>query len=192
MLTEIILEIIKDLKWIATDVVFNDYCSAYKNLRRYLYFGRPRPSKGEIKAKWEEKERQKFYNLLWRLRKQGLIEKRKNKNEKTLWKLTQKGLRYLKFLKNKKILSPLKFNENKKDYQKVIVFDIPETQKKKRDWLRNTLVNLNFSMLQKSVWIGDSQLPEDFFYSLKELNLLPYIHIFAINKEKQGTLGPNL
>ena len=190
MLIEKILEILKDLKWITTDVVFTDYYSSYRNLRRYLHYGRPRRSKEEIKADWQRKERQKFYSLLYQLRKQGFVEKKKDSSKKTIWKLTLKGLRRLKILKNRKFLSPLKSIEEKKDYQKIIVFDIPEIQKNKRKWLRSTLVNFNFSMLQKSVWIGETQLPEDFFHSLKELNLLPYIHIFAVNKEKKGTLNP--
>jgi len=185
MVEEIILEILRDLKWLATDVVFTDYYSAYKNLRRYIYRGRPSGSKQEIEAEQQKKERQKFYNLLSRLQKQGFIKKRKSDHKKTLWGLTSNGLKYLKILKrDKKFLFSLKpQTEGKKDYLKVIVFDIPEIQKKKRNWLRNTLANFNFSMLQKSVWMGDSQLPEDFFRSLKELNLLPYIHIFAVSKE---------
>jgi DNA-binding transcriptional regulator PaaX len=185
MVEEIVLEILRNLKWLATDVVFTDYYSSYKNLRRYIYRGRPSRSKQETEAEQQRKERQKFYNLLSRLQKQGFIKKRKSDHEKTLWGLTSNGLRYLKILKrDKKFLFSLKpQTEGKKDYLKVIVFDIPEIQKKKRNWLRNTLANFNFSMLQKSVWIGDSQLPEDFFRSLKELNLLPYIHIFAVSKE---------
>jgi len=190
MSTEIILEILRNLKWLTTNVVFNDYHSAYGNLRRYSRSGRPQRSKEETKADLEKEERQKFHNLLYQLQKQGFIEKKKSEDKKTLWKLTSKGLERSKELKNKKLLTPLKsVDRKKKDYQKIVVFDVPENQKKKREWLRNTLVNFNFSMLQKSVWIGDSQLPEDFFHSLKELNLLPYIHIFAVNKEKQGTLS---
>lgn len=192
MFTEIILDILKNLEWITTNVVFADYYTAYKNLRRYAYHGRPSSSKEEIKADLEKRERQKFHNLLYQLQKQGFVEKKKDNDEKTIWKLTSEGLKHLKILKNKKLLSPLKpASEEKKDFLKVITFDIPENQKKKRDWLRNTLVNFNFSMLQRSVWTGDAQLPKDFFHSLKELNLLPYIHIFAVNKEKTGTLNLN-
>ena len=192
MSTEIVLEILKDLKWLATNAIFTDYHSSYKNLRRYLRYGRPRRSKEEIAIDWQKKERQKFYSLFYQLQKQGFVEKKKDENKKTLWKLTLAGMSRLKILKNRKLLSPLKsFGEEKKDYQKIIAFDIPEIQKRKRDWLRDTLINFNFSMLQKSVWIGADQLPEEFFHSLKELNLLPYVHIFAVNKEKTGTLNLN-
>jgi len=188
MFTEIILDILKNLEWIATNVVFTDYCNSYRNLRRYSRYGRPERSKKEIEADAEKKERQRFHNLLFQLQKQGFVEKKKDNEKRTIWKLTSEGLKHLKILKNKKLLSPLKPAEEKKDYLKVVTFDIPENQKKKRDWLRSTLVNFNFSMLQKSVWTGEAQLPKDFFHSLKELNLLPYIHIFAVNKEKTGTL----
>jgi len=193
MFGEIILEILRDLKWLTTDAVFTDYYTSYKNLRRYIYRGRPFRLKQEIEAEQQRKERQKFYNLLSRLKKQGFLKKKSNENRKGFWKLTSKGLRQLKNLKNKPRKKPfLSLKPEaivKKDYLKVIVFDIPEIQKKKRNWLRNTLANFDFSMLQKSVWIGETQLPEDFFFALKELNLLPYIHIFAVNKEKIGTLS---
>ncbi|MEK7624521.1 MAG: hypothetical protein AAB404_02270 [Patescibacteria group bacterium] len=189
MLTEIVLEIFKNLEWLTTDVIFTDYQSSYGNLRRYLRFGRPQRLKKEGRAGLEKGERQKFHNLLYQLKKQEFIEKKKDNGKKTVWRLTSEGQQRLKFLKSKKLLSPLKSSgEEKKDCQKIIVFDIPENQKKKRDWLRDTLTNFNFSMIQRSVWMGDSQLPEEFFYSLKELNLMPCIHIFAVNKEKTGTL----
>lgn len=191
MLEEIILEILRNFKWMATNVVFTDYCTSYKNLRRYLYYGGRPPwiKKEEAKADRQKKERQKFYSLLYHLKKQGFIEKKTDNGKKSFWKLTSKGLRYFKNLKHKQPLLSLKLETAKKDYLKVIVFDIPEKRKKERNWLRQTLANFDFSMLQKSVWIGETQLPEDFFQSLKELDLLPCIHIFAVIKEKTGTLS---
>jgi len=188
MLTEIVLEVLKDLKWWTTDVIFTDYCTSYKNLRRYIYRGRPAPTKEEIKANQQKRERQQFYNLLYQLKKQGFIAKKTNEKRKGFWRLTSKGLWFFKKIKNRKSRLFLKPETIKKDYLKVIVFDIPEDKKMDRNWLRQALTNLNFSLLQKSVWIGETQLPEDFFHSLRELDLLPCIHIFAVNKEKTGTL----
>jgi DNA-binding transcriptional regulator PaaX len=194
MLKEIILEILRNFKWMATNVVFTDYCTSYKNLRRYIYYGGrpPRIRKEEEKADWQRKERQRFYNLLYYLKKQGFIEKKSNENKKGSWRLTLRGLQYLKNLKSpkhKKSLLSLKPKDiAKKDYLKVVVFDVPENKKEQRNWLRQTLINFNFSILQKSVLVGETQLPEDFFHSLKEMGLLPYIHIFAVNKEKTGSL----
>lgn len=192
MLREIILKILEDLKWWSTDDVFLDLTS-YKSFRRYLYYGgRPPKTKKETETEKQREERQRFYNLLYQLKKQGFIEKKSDKKRKGFWKLTKNGLQYLKKLKYKKRKNPIPFlkpkDSIKKDYLKVIVFDIPEIKRKERKWLRQTLSNFDFSMLQKSVWVGETQLPENFFHSLKELDLLPYIHIFAVNKEKTGTL----
>jgi DNA-binding transcriptional regulator PaaX len=191
MLKEIILEILKDSEWWPTDDVFLDLTS-YKSLRRYVYYGgRPPQTKKEREIEHQKEERQRFYNLLYQLKKQGFVEK-KSKGKNGFWKLTFRGLQYLKNLKHKKRQNPVAFLKPedviKKDYLKVIVFDIPEKKRKERRWLRQTLTNFNFSILQKSVWIGETQLPENFFHALKELDLLSYIHIFAVNKEKTGTL----
>ena len=37
-------------------------------------------------------------------------------------------------------------------------------------------------MLQKSVWIGKTILPEELLDDLERLNLLSYVEIFAITK----------
>jgi len=190
MLTEIILETLKNLEWLTTETIFTDYWTSYRNLRRFAYYGgRPPLSKEQRKAEYERKQRQQFYNILYQLKKQGFIEKKKDNNKKGFWKLTAKGSQYLKIIKHRKIFLPLKTEVIKNDFLKVIVFDIPESEKKKREWLRQTLTNFNFSLLQKSVWIGETQLPEDFFNSLKELDLISYIHIFGVNKEKTGSLN---
>lgn len=189
MLTEIILQIIKDLKWAASDVIFTDYYTSYKNLRRFLRYGEIPHSKEKIKSNQDSEDRQKFYNLLYQLRKQGFLKKNAADSKKTFFQITPKGLKHLKLLKIEKNFRWLKPKfKARKDYFKVVAFDIPEAKKRERDWLRHSLVNFNFSMLQKSVWIGDSQLPEIFFHSLRELDLLSYVHIFAVDKDKTGSL----
>ncbi|MFA5083892.1 MAG: CRISPR-associated endonuclease Cas2 [Candidatus Paceibacterota bacterium] len=190
MFKETVLEIFRNVKWLTTDVVFTDYCASYKNLRRFLRSGRPyQVRRKETEADLRQKEKQSFYNLLYQLKKQGFIMKRNDKNKKSFWRLTDRGLRHLKNVKRKKGLFSLKAKDGiKNDYLKVIIFDVPENKRKERAWLRHTLVNFCFSMLQKSVWVGEAQLPEDFFNSIKELHLLPHVHIFAVDKEKSGSL----
>ena len=68
----------------------------------------------------------------------------------------------------------------------IVSFDVPEKEKRKRGWLRSTLKNLGFRMLQKSVWIGKVKIPEAYLEDLKRLRLLSYIEIFAISK--RGTI----
>jgi len=57
----------------------------------------------------------------------------------------------------------------KKDSSKnlLVMYDIPHTKKKERDWFRRQLKNFDFIMIQKSVWVGPSPLPKDFLDYLK-------------------------
>ncbi|TAN57400.1 CRISPR-associated endonuclease Cas2 [Patescibacteria group bacterium] len=128
----------------------------------------------------------RFNDLLYRLRKEELVEK--NGGKKLLIKLTAKGRQVLERLRQRKQYNPSKSNyEAQKDGSlKIIIFDIPEAERTKRAWLREVLKNLEFKMLQKSVWAGKVKLPEKFIRDLETLRLLPFVEIFAI--DKRGTL----
>ena len=60
--------------------------------------------------------------------------------------------------------------------------DIPESERKKRAWLRSALKNLNFKMIQQSVWIGKVRIPEEFLRDLRNMHLTEYVEIFEISK----------
>src|SRR3990167_8890730 len=53
----------------------------------------------------------------------------------------------------------------------LIIYDIPEGKKKERDWFRRQLINLQFKMIQKSVWVGPSPLPGEFKRYIKIIGL---------------------
>lgn len=130
-------------------------------------------------VKFEEK--QKFYNLLYKLQKEGLVKKKKSISQKSIWEITKKGLEKLKIKREKKKISlPIKYKIKVSQQRKVLIFDIPEKEKEKRNWLRSVLSNLNFVMLQKSVWVGKNELPAEFLKDLKELELLSYVKIFSV------------
>ncbi len=63
---------------------------------------------------------------------------------------------------------------------RIVAFDIPERERKKRDTIRAELVTYNFKQLQKSVWIGYNPLPEDFTELLNGLHLRDEVHIFSV------------
>ena len=182
-----ILELLRKLDRIDTRNLFSHYSPQYV-LRRMSEREARRlgwKSKEEIIAERRDQELKKFYNTLYFLRKQGFIEKTKNKSRKSFWKVTKQGLDKLSELLKKNDLPFLKPIQAK-DHLKLIIFDIPESLKQYRNWLRQLLINLGFTMLQKSVWMGESKLPEDFIYTLKKLNLLRYIHILSV--KDTGTL----
>lgn len=72
----------------------------------------------------------------------------------------------------------------------LVIYDIKEARKKERDWFRRQLINLNFVMIQKSVWVGPSPLPKDFLSYLKLIDLKNDFKTFKLAKsyEIQSTL----
>ena len=88
----------------------------------------------------------------------------------------------LKTLKKDKAMPSAKYQSQNNDNLKIIIFDIPEEDRRKRVWLRSALKNLNFTMLQKSVWVGISRLPHEFARDLNKLKIISHVEIFAISK----------
>ena len=71
------------------------------------------------------------------------------------------------------------------------MYDIPEDKKKERDWFRRHLAKFGYAMIQRSVWVGPSPLPEDFVSYIKELGLKDKLKVFKVAKtytEKGNTL----
>jgi len=130
-------------------------------------------------------EQQRFYSLLAKLRKERLVEKRQS-GLNTLLQLTASGLQKLlrKPIQVKRHidLPHTKYKKKKVNAQTIIIFDIPETLKHYRNWIRRQLQLLGFTMLQKSVFIGTYQIPADLIHDLRESNTLRYIHIFKVTK----------
>lgn len=71
-----------------------------------------------------------------------------------------------------------------KDAPKILllIYDIPHTRKKERDWFRRQLKNFDFIMIQKSVWVGPSPLPKDFLDYLKRIGLQKEFKTFKLAK----------
>jgi DNA-binding transcriptional regulator PaaX len=61
----------------------------------------------------------------------------------------------------------------------IISFDIPEPDRKIRNWLRNQIKIFGYKMLQQSLWIGPGPLPVPFFKRLEELKIRKNIKIFS-------------
>lgn len=72
----------------------------------------------------------------------------------------------------------------KKDAPKnlLLIYDIPEGRKKERDWFRRQLKNFDFTMIQKSVWVGPSPLPENFLDYLRRIGLQKEFKTFKLAK----------
>ncbi|MBI4118866.1 MAG: hypothetical protein HY452_01225 [Parcubacteria group bacterium] len=120
-----------------------------------------------------------FLTLLHRLKKEGLVDKSgKGKNSK--WLVTILGQRKVKYYQNSIMIIA------KDNIPRLVIYDIPESQRKKRDWIRYELAAAGYEQLQKSVWLGYSPLPEEFVKSIKDFGVEDKVHIVSVNKK--GTL----
>jgi len=64
----------------------------------------------------------------------------------------------------------------------LLIYDIPHTMKKERDWFRRQLVNFGYIMVQKSVWVGPSPLPKEFLGYLKKIKIEDNFKTFKLAK----------
>lgn len=125
-------------------------------------------------------ERRRFYNLLVKLNAEGFIQK----TPKKTWHLTKQGFEKRDMLHSQHAaaLPQTRYAAEPSVEWNIVMFDVPETEKRKRGWLRRTLVEMGFRQLQKSVFAGRIKLPPSFLHDLRRLRLLPCIEIFAITK----------
>mgnify|MGYP001609220940 FL=1 len=153
----LIYEILKDL---STSTL------KYKG-SRVNFFGIP---------KFKKYSRNSLSGVLSYLQKNGLVEPI---NEKL--RVTLKGQEYIK--KKAASLQQFYYNFNKvapKDL--IVMFDIPETKKAEREWLRWHLKKFDYAMIQRSVWVGPSPLPKEFIEYLKKIDIKDSLKIFKLAK----------
>lgn len=103
-------------------------------------------------------------------------------NNKTFFSLTPKG---------QNLAGLLKFSLGKLKWDKrwrVLIFDIPEREKYKRERLRDKLSELGFRQMQQSVWITPYPLPASFTDFVSELRVRSYLYaltVESINRENE-------
>jgi DNA-binding transcriptional regulator PaaX len=127
------------------------------------------------------KFRQYIFQTIAKLKKEGLIDGKRSQK----LNLTQKGSFKIKQMEKIRDAKP-NYEVVQSNEVKIITFDIPESKRLQRDWLREALKNLKFNFLQKSVWFGTTILPEEFMENLREREIFDHVEIFAVTKS--GTL----
>jgi CRISPR/Cas system-associated endoribonuclease Cas2 len=143
--------------------------------------------KNNVKKEDWKKVNNRFNSMLSKLEKDGLIEKI-GKRAKRHFKITNTGTKKINTLRKfKKIALPSKkYKKEKSKKTSIIIFDIPEKEKRKRDWLRLAISNMGFELIQKSVWMGKVIIPVEFLKTIRDINIIEYVEIFEITK--QGSL----
>jgi DNA-binding transcriptional regulator PaaX len=108
----------------------------------------------EFEGKNSKKE---IYNTIYRLADQELLSLEGSGKDKTL-KLTGEGEK-----------SILKHNPKRDGIWKIIVFDIPESKRSVRNFIRGKLRALGFKKWQNSIWVSPYELDSDLEKELSEL-----------------------
>ncbi len=110
---------------------------------------------------------------LYHLRQHGMITQ-----DEDGWKLTEKGRSYKR---PERLLEYLP-SPFEKDVQKhtIVSFDIPESKRHARRWLRDQLRIFGYEMLQRSLWRGPGPLPKTFMERLKKLAIADCIKTFTV------------
>lgn len=121
-------------------------------------------------------------NTLQKLKNDGLVERRAKG-----WIATRLGREFLESL----IAKPSRraYPANRSNSTIIVIFDVPEEVKYKRDWLRDCLKNMGFKMIQKSVWSGRVSLPQEFIKDLERYRIIQYVDIFQATKLGSLTLS---
>ncbi|OGL31062.1 hypothetical protein A3F37_04290 [Candidatus Saccharibacteria bacterium RIFCSPHIGHO2_12_FULL_41_12] len=120
-------------------------------------------------AKISRKKEKSLKNAYYRMIAQGLIAI----DHAGIPRLTQKGKNKAQIYEPKKLAGEAKL---------MITFDIPETQRYKRDRLRQILRELYFEQAQKSVWTTKYDFREYLLAEIKESNLEDYVKIYECNE----------
>ena len=118
-------------------------------------------------------------STLSRLKREGLIVRSGN-IRKSLWSITEDGKHRIEEII---LTEELPRSDG---VTRVVIFDIPERERKKRDTIRAELITCDFRQLQKSVWIGERMLPESFIELLDDLELKNKVHVFSV--KEHGTI----
>lgn len=132
----------------------------------------------------EKKERQRAYEereWLRLLERQKLIEK-KRIGEKLMIRLTSKG--WQQVLRDKIRCTRKRCKEG----ICIVVFDVPESEKRVRDMLRYVLAECGFIMLQKSVWVTDKDVVPHLCALLQGANLDRWVRILVGNESRMSAV----
>lgn len=133
-----------------------------------------------LEIAWKDQMPWDYRSVFLKLRdlaRGGYVIKRQ-KNNQSFFHLAPKGkLSILKYLQ----LERLKLKKWDKQWR-VIIFDLPETLKKWREYLRRELKNLGFFPLQESVYITPYPVTGELDQLLKEWNLRKYFRYLTVSE----------
>ena len=131
--------------------------------------------------------KQNYQKLLSKLKREGLIAVKTDFKSKHFF-ITPRGRVKLSALEARWAgrFPPINYRRTRRRHHVIVAFDIPAIESRKRDWLREVLKHLGLKMVQRSVWVGSWELPEEFLEDLRILHIVDCVEIFEVGKS--GTL----
>lgn len=124
-----------------------------------------------VKRRREHIKAQAFTQSVYRLRKKGIL-----MQEGKFIKINRKELtEFSRYFLIKHVCPP-------KSGKVLLSFDIPQSKKKTRDWLRSQIKYWDFKMIHQSLWLGNGPLPKEFNERLKGLDVFENVRIFKVHK----------
>lgn len=121
-----------------------------------------------IKEFYRNDSYRKIYTHIYQLEKRGYLEKYKHKDLEFI-RISSKGE------------SAIETYKRERDGKwKMIIFDIPESKRQVRDYLRTKLKQLGFKRWQNSIWITPYRLPDDVVDELKELSKHHFVRLITV------------
>lgn len=122
---------------------------------------------------YPSQKKQNLYSTIYRMKEEGYIKVVEDRGKK----------RYISTLKGKtKILAYLKKDKKWDGKWRIVIFDVPETKKKMRNFFRQKLSDLGYRILQKSVWICPYNTADYVEELIEYCKAKPYIHYLLVEE----------
>ena len=161
-----------------TEGALNKFCSArFRGIPGMIDFLKY-PDYSDLK-KLEEKRlgKTRFGRLIKYLKYNGYLYFKKDKGKDAIM-LTPKGAEKILDIKKK-----LEGSAKRKDGKwQMVIFDIPEDIRMRREYFRSGLKRLEYQRLQKSVWICPYDVLEHTQELIKRFKLEPFVKFFLIKE----------
>ena len=106
------------------------------------------------------------------------------KQKEGVLRITERGRRRI----NRRLLTELRLNPRKSKWDgkwRLVIFDIPEMVRDKRDQLRFKLTEWEFTQLQQSVFIAPYDCVVELSSLVTLLNSTDFVHVFTISSMEE-------
>lgn len=150
-----------------------------RSVNRYIY----REYRLAREARYKEKreivrEKRRFYNTMNYLKRIGYIKESINDGNKK-YEFTLKGRRKLILAK----LELAKKVVRKSKHPHLVIFDIPEKERRMRNLFRKCLYGLGYEMVQRSCFVGNKDGAYKFIQGMiRDCDLADFVEIFDLAK----------